>query len=136
MPVVLEGGCLVAAPGETAPLHGEAISLGVQMHAGGLLEQLEHDQMLYVLAGEGRVDGHAVGPDTGIYLPAGTAALCEGQLSLACARTPAERRAGASLQVVRLADCPAHATGDRFYRELIHARVTQFVGHIPPGRAP
>jgi mannose-6-phosphate isomerase-like protein (cupin superfamily) len=27
-------------------------------------------------------------------------------------------------------------TGDRWYRVLIDARVTQFVGSIPPGRAP
>jgi mannose-6-phosphate isomerase-like protein (cupin superfamily) len=42
---------------------------------------------------------------------------------------------------VRLADRPAQATADRWYRVLVDAevgstQVTQFVGSIPPGRAP
>jgi len=38
--------------------------------------------------------------------------------------------------VVSLADRPLQRTGDRWYRELITSQVTQFVGVIPPGRAP
>jgi mannose-6-phosphate isomerase-like protein (cupin superfamily) len=43
--------------------------------------------------------------------------------------------------LVRLADRPAHPTADRWYRVLVDAgvgstQVTQFVGSIPPGRAP
>ncbi len=38
--------------------------------------------------------------------------------------------------VVRLADQRAVPTGDRWYRVLIDSEVTQFVGSIPPGRAP
>jgi mannose-6-phosphate isomerase-like protein (cupin superfamily) len=37
---------------------------------------------------------------------------------------------------VRLADQPIQHTGDRWYRELIQSEITQFVGSIPPGRAP
>ena len=38
--------------------------------------------------------------------------------------------------IVRLADQRAMPTGDRWYRVLIDSEVTQFVGSIPPGRAP
>jgi mannose-6-phosphate isomerase-like protein (cupin superfamily) len=43
--------------------------------------------------------------------------------------------------VVRLSDCISETTGDRWYRVLLdhhigNSRVTQFVGAIPPGRAP
>jgi mannose-6-phosphate isomerase-like protein (cupin superfamily) len=38
--------------------------------------------------------------------------------------------------IVRLADQRAMPTGDRWYRVLIESEVTQFVGSIPPGRAP
>ncbi len=43
--------------------------------------------------------------------------------------------------LVRLADCRAQPTADRWYRVLVDegigsAQVTQFVGSIPPGRAP
>src|SRR5574341_1300284 len=43
--------------------------------------------------------------------------------------------------IVRLADHPAQLTADRWYRVLVDdeigsAQVTQFVGSIPPGRAP
>jgi mannose-6-phosphate isomerase-like protein (cupin superfamily) len=42
---------------------------------------------------------------------------------------------------VRLSDCKSEATADRWYRVLLDetvgsAQVTQFVGGIPPGRAP
>jgi mannose-6-phosphate isomerase-like protein (cupin superfamily) len=39
-------------------------------------------------------------------------------------------------EVVHLDDQPIQKTGDRWYRELIQGEVTQFVGSIPPGRAP
>lgn len=38
--------------------------------------------------------------------------------------------------IVRLADQRAMPTADRWYRVLIDSEVTQFVGSIPPGRAP
>jgi mannose-6-phosphate isomerase-like protein (cupin superfamily) len=44
------------------------------------------------------------------------------------------RRRRAAL--VRLADCRSETTGDRWYRVLLNGIVTQFVGAIPPGRAP
>ncbi len=38
--------------------------------------------------------------------------------------------------IVQLADQRTMPTGDRWYRVLIDSEVTQFVGSIPPGRAP
>ncbi|HVF23531.1 MAG TPA: cupin domain-containing protein, partial [Pyrinomonadaceae bacterium] len=38
--------------------------------------------------------------------------------------------------IVKLADQRAMPTADRWYRVLIDSEVTQFVGSIPPGRAP
>ena len=44
--------------------------------------------------------------------------------------------AGIENPIARLADQRAMPTGDRWYRVLIESEVTQFVGSIPPGRAP
>ena len=58
------------------------------------------------------------------------------------AATPQESKIRAApVPVVRLADREAVPTGDRWYRVLVDAsvgstQVTQFVGSIPPGRAP
>lgn len=38
--------------------------------------------------------------------------------------------------IVKLSDQRSMPTGDRWYRVLIDSEVTQFVGSIPPGRAP
>ena len=44
--------------------------------------------------------------------------------------------ASVEASAVRLDDQPIQKTGDRWYRELIQGETTQFVGSIPPGRAP
>src|SRR2546427_8308683 len=54
---------------------------------------------------------------------------------------PAHLTAGAPAPIVRLADQRAQPTADRWYRVIVDdevgsTEVTQFVGSIPPGRAP
>lgn len=123
------------------------------------------DDVLYVLDGHATVyiDGwpHAVGLDTGVYLRPGTALTVDNPgprpftvVSSRCpdpgdAPRPVEPRTtpapGAKpprpSPVVPLADRPSETTGDRSYRVMVDrsvgcAAVTQFVGTIPPGRAP
>jgi mannose-6-phosphate isomerase-like protein (cupin superfamily) len=108
------------------------------------------DEVLYVLAGSGSANDFAVTPDTGLYLPPSTSldiAATEG-LTLVSSRCPDD---GTTLEgyepgrgaafAVRMQDRPVQRTGDRWYREVINedagsTQVTQFVGGIPPGRAP
>ena len=107
------------------------------------------------------VDGHSydLGPDSGIYIrPGQTFAVANpGQDSvtiISCQCPDPDREpqlvdldaSSASADpgpspIVRLADRPAQPTADRWYRVLIDDEVgstqaTQFVGSIPPGRAP
>jgi len=112
-----------------------------------------------------RIDGRdvEVAPGTGIYLGPGTIAVVNVVTSQplvvasACCPEPvgestsgfgtgseahgvAPESAG-RLPVVRLDDRREQASGDRWYRVLVNEdigsrRVTQFVGSIPPGRAP
>src|SRR5262249_29377868 len=100
-------------------LRGEAISMRV---VKGTIRD-DYDQVLYVVEEE-----------TGILLPAGSEMKVKGTVvscSAASQAAPAESR-----RYVRLADQPIQNTGDRWYRELIQSDITQFVGSIPPGRAP
>jgi mannose-6-phosphate isomerase-like protein (cupin superfamily) len=129
------------------------------------LRNADCDEVLYVIEGSGTVylNGHAfaVGPDAGIYLKAGVPLALENTapdpLTLASARcpdggTPAsfetarirpeEGSSAPPDAVARLIDCPPEAAPDgRSFQVLIDASgsgapVTQFVGSIPPGRAP
>jgi len=115
--------------------------------------------------GSGRVtifiDSHPydVSPDTGIYLrPGETFAVNNPGLSSIVmvssqcpdpdrepefveALTSANVDSTGPLQLVRLSDRPAQPTADRWYRVLVDDEIgstnaTQFVGSIPPGRAP
>lgn len=142
----------------------QAISLRVLDFAPGRSPALGGaacDEALYVLDGAGTLvlDGEAspIGPDTGFYLRphalfsvehAGPEPLTivssrcpdPGAASVAAPRSlPAE--SSAISPIVRLSDRAAEITADRWYRVLVDARVgstqvTQFVGSIPPGRAP
>jgi len=146
----------------------KAISLRVLEFAPGpspALGNRDADEVLYVLEGQATVylDGrpHAVGPETGFYLPPGARLEVDnpgpGPFTLLSSRCPdpgdrsspvspravPARSAGPPRPspVVRLADRPSQATGDRSYRVLVDRAVgceavTQFVGTIPPGRAP
>lgn len=143
-----------------------AISLRVLEHApgrGAPRANAACDEVLYVLEGAGTVwlDGRpeAVEPETGFYLAPGVclevsnpgptpllmlSARCpDPGVDEACEPHEAGPRTGAPVQspFVRLRERAAEVNGDRWYRVLVDERagskeVTQFVGSIPPGRAP
>ncbi len=123
----------------------------------------ESEEVLFVLEGQGTayVDGwpHGLAPDTGVFVPpeATLTLLATGlvPLVLASAQCPDPgrvlRRAPSLASppsvgpprgaAVRLWDRESRPSGDRWYRVLVDAEagsreVTQFVGAIPPGRAP
>jgi mannose-6-phosphate isomerase-like protein (cupin superfamily) len=140
MAVELEGGCRVAQLKEGKPLpdgdllvwnHFEgALSLRVlELHGSTTFQDDSHDEVLYVL------EGSPLPPDTGIYIPAGQAMQLSGDMTLVSSRAPAAQSHGHAFSV-HLDDQPVQKTGDRWYRELIQGETTQFVGSIPPGRAP
>jgi mannose-6-phosphate isomerase-like protein (cupin superfamily) len=113
-----------------------ALSLRILRLAGeATLRNERHDETLYVIDGSGTVDGMAIGADTGIDLPAGHAVRLAGTMTLVSSLCAAES-ASRPVSIVRLEDRPVQKTGDRWYRELIQGETTQFVGSIPPGRAP
>jgi mannose-6-phosphate isomerase-like protein (cupin superfamily) len=116
------------------------------------------EEVLYVASGEGAclIDGHRyqLAPETAVYVP--PASTCQvdsrGALVIISVRCPeddpqtVEAVSAAPLdtkplRTVREADQQPIATGDRTFKLLINqdngaSRVTQFVGVIPPGRAP
>ena len=103
-------------------LRGEAISMRA-FEAPATLRG-ESAEVLYIL-----------GQDEGILLPAGAEVRIDEKatvLSVAASFSPVAR----GITRVRLGDQPVQRTGDRWYRELIQSEITQFVGSIPPGRAP
>jgi mannose-6-phosphate isomerase-like protein (cupin superfamily) len=133
--IELEGGCRVVALKEGQPRtdgdlliwdHFEgALSLRVlELHGSAGLRNDAHDEVLYVIE-----------EDTGIYIPAGETFWLHGDMTIVSSRAPAPPRAAAPHRV-RLDDQAVQKTGDRWYRELIQGETTQFVGSIPPGRAP
>jgi mannose-6-phosphate isomerase-like protein (cupin superfamily) len=108
------------------------------------------DEVLYVITGSGSANGAAISEDTGIYLPpsASLDIAADDTLTLVSSQCP---DAGVILEgyepghgeplIVAMRDRAVQRTGDRWYREVINAddgstQVTQFVGGIPPGRAP
>jgi mannose-6-phosphate isomerase-like protein (cupin superfamily) len=133
-----------------------AISLRVLDVAAGRSPRLgvaACDEVVYVLEGSGtlRFQGseQRLQPDTGFYVPPGAWFELEADQPLilvssrcpdpdASARAPVPELAPV---VVHLEDRPSETTGDRWYRVLLDhhlgkSQVTQFVGSIPPGRAP
>jgi mannose-6-phosphate isomerase-like protein (cupin superfamily) len=122
------------------------------------------EEVLFVLHGRGtvHVDGwpHAVEPETGVFVPphAGLTLVPAGRepltlLSAQCPDPGPELRLATPLTSPARPDAPpagatarlwaqeARPSGDRWYRVLLDDRagsrqVTQFVGSIPPGRAP
>jgi mannose-6-phosphate isomerase-like protein (cupin superfamily) len=109
------------------------------------------DEVLYVAGGSGtlRLEGteHALEPDTGAYIADGETWAVENpgpeELVLVSVRAPANGSDAARRKVtVRYADQPVlPASPDREFRYLVNQDagcldVTQFVGVIPPGRAP
>ena len=99
----------------------------------------------YVLDGTGRLDvpGHGstdLTAGTAFWLASGMSyALAGDGLELVAATVcQGEPPDGPALRVVSLAECEPEVTGDREFRVLLSEGlgITQFVGHIPPGRAP
>jgi quercetin dioxygenase-like cupin family protein len=164
MLAILDGGCRVVGLKEGEPARdgalriwkhfgtntgARAISLRVlELPAGSraTLRNEAADEVLYVLSGS----GPGLSPDTGIYLPPATSIeiAADETLTIISSQCPDE---GATLEgyepghgslfITSMHDHPVQRTGDRWYREIINAdsgstQVTQFVGGIPPGRAP
>ncbi len=107
------------------------------------------------LSGSAAAPGRPVRPGTGVWLPPGTsyslAAAGPGPLRLDSVLLPAsapgadpegaEPASSGGPLLADLAEQPAEITGDREFRVLFApgrgcAAATQFVGEIPPGRAP
>jgi quercetin dioxygenase-like cupin family protein len=115
-------------------------------------------ELWFVIEGSGRLDvdgvpGPALTPERGLWIPpcSGYQVDCDGSgglrldlvaLPATSAPTAPPGISVASLPLSRdLRDCPAETTGDRTFRVLFGpdrdcAAATQFVGEIPPGRAP
>jgi mannose-6-phosphate isomerase-like protein (cupin superfamily) len=112
----------------------------------------DRQEVLYVAHGRGRLElegtAHSLEPDTGAYVRPGETYAVENDgpepLVLVSVTAPAERAAdGLGRRVtVRYADQPVlPATPNREFRYLVNQDagcpdVTQFVGVIPPGKAP
>ena len=138
----------------------------LEVEAGGEAPCLRNgpcEEVLFVLQGRGTayVEGwaHEIGPDTGLFVPpgAGLTLVAAGPepLTLVSAQCPDPgpvlRLEAALLSpsgggpivgaTARLWERESRPSGDRWYRVLIDEQagsrqVTQFVGAIPPGRAP
>lgn len=159
MAVVLEGGCQVSTMFEGSPevvgrlkvwnqigkaSGADAISLRILEFESGtsaFLRTRECDEVLYLLAGSCTIviDGndYELGPDTGVYLRPYQRLHVKNHdvVRFVSSQCPAETSNQSPL-IVRLAEQRAMPTADRWYRVLIDEQVTQFVGSIPPGRAP
>jgi len=146
MAVLLEGGCRVAQMREEAPqVQGELISLRVREVAPEESVEFlsaDRDEVLFALGsctllGEG--DERRVEADTGIFLCAGERCVIKNRgpapVDLVGVQCPATGKEVPQV-VVSLAEQRAMPTAYRWYRVLIDSEVTQFVGSIPPGRAP
>lgn len=146
MAVLLDGGCRVATMEEGIPRRdGSLISLRVLEFGPGRSAELRNedlDEVLFSLE-ECRIFidevVHELEPQSGVFIPAQKAFRIENRgansVYLVSSQAP-RQQGGMKNRIVRLADQRAMPTGDRWYRVLIDSEVTQFVGSIPPGRAP
>lgn len=160
MAVELEGGCRVSMMREGTPqvdgslriwnqfgpeTGAKALSLRVLEFGPGQSPNLRNDhrdEVLFALDGCTLfIDktAHEIEPQSGVFIPAHQTFRVENpgkdSVCFVSSQTPAAR-SGIETQIVKLRDQRAMPTGDRWYRVLIDSEVTQFVGSIPPGRAP
>lgn len=147
MAVLLEGGCVVATMSEGIPRReGSLISLRVlEFGPGESSSDRRNDDLDEVLFSLGSCSlfidnvSHHVEPQSGVFIPSKQAFRIENPgkdpLFLVSSLSPSQGE-GIKTRIVKLADQRAMPTADRWYRVLIDSEVTQFVGSIPPGRAP
>lgn len=144
-------------PADGTGLVRRLVEVGAGAHLDGAAGAA--GELWFVLAGSGRLDvadgpGLTLRRDHGVWIPpASRYALRPGQdgelrLDAVALPGPAPGRAGAGpaagpgVPIARsLPDCDVETTGDRRFRVLFGpgrgcAVATQFVGEIPPGRAP
>jgi mannose-6-phosphate isomerase-like protein (cupin superfamily) len=152
----------VAAPGDTVAVRdGQGPATGCETFVQQVLacqpgtsaprETGEAEEVLFVLGGEGAVlaggERHPIGPGSGVALAPGTAYRVENPgpapLELVAVAIPSPAPGGVEgVAVIDPADQESGvATADRSFRLVAHpatgcASATQFVGFIPPGRAP
>lgn len=140
----------------------DAISLRILEFGPGSSSELrnrESDEVLYLL--EDLADetadtgctvfidgsGYEIGPRTGVYLQPGQTLRVENAgpraVTFVSSLCPGSNAAAATdvAPIAKLSDRRALPTADRWYRVLVDdeigsEQVTQFVGSIPPGRAP
>ena len=125
----------------------KAITLRILEFAPGvspLLKNEDLDEVLFSLAACKLVIDeltHELEPQSGVFIRAGQAFRVHNRgtepVVFVSSQVP-RQSGGIGIQppVVRLTDQRHMTTGDRWYRVLIESEVTQFVGSIPPGRAP
>ena len=122
----------------------KAISLRILEFDPGLSPVLRNEETDEVLFSLGSctlfIDEvvYEVEPQSGVFIRVHQTYRIENRgteaVSFVSVQCPATK--SSPLTVVKLADQRAMPTGDRWYRVLIDSEVTQFVGSIPPGRAP
>ena len=166
MAVALQGGCRVSTMHEGDPRvsgtlsiwdqigkanGAQAISLRILEFGPGtspVLQNDSSDEVLYLVEGSCTVviDGniYELEPATGVYVRPRQSWHVQTEdvarfVSSQCPET--EGSAHPAPPIVRLSDRRALPTADRWYRVLVDReigseQVTQFVGSIPPGRAP
>ena len=152
-----------AQPGDTASVRvtigpgstSERLQQRVERFANGRSapRRLEGTQeVLYVASGSGRLHvggrSYELDPDVGAYVAPGEEYVIENEsdeeLVVVCVRAPqqGQPRPDSERRTVRFADRePLMAKPDREFRYLVNQDlgcpdVTQFIGLIPPGRAP
>lgn len=132
----------------------EAIALRILEFEPGKSPDFQNragDEVIYALEGDCTVFiddvGYEIGPETGVYLRPGQTMSVNnagsGVVRFVSAQCPEESTSKPLDQppIVKLSDRRALPTADRWYRVLVDdeigsEQVTQFVGSIPPGRAP
>ena len=140
---------------DTAPGRDGLVRRRVEVPPGSWVEAAADlgGELWYVIDGTGVLtsgDDRAaqIHRDTALWLPPGApyrlAASAPGPLTLDSVTLPAGPQApgeAAGPQLSELADCAVEVTGDRRFRVLFGpgngcGAATQFIGEIPPGRAP
>ena len=108
-------------------------------------------ELWFVIAGSGRLDAGGLqaatlGRDTGVWVPPGARYRLHADQdvlldAVALPAGPRAPEAPAAARLSQLRDCEVERTGDRRFRVVLGPgrgceAATQFVGEIPPGRAP